>query len=201
MDGWDYICFTNLDIPETHGWKIVRVESKSKSMALEAKRYKWLSHKYLEDYDIVVCLDAYIAPSLIAADKLYQWVTLMKEKDAVIFHRNHEYRTCIWDECDAVIQARRDTPEHVQAIKKVLQMSNMPVNYGLYDTNIVIKFHKDIRMKRISEEIMNYLEQYTTRDQLVVTLVYYLQKFANYGTADLLRAFEKQGGHMNIPAF
>jgi hypothetical protein len=201
MEGWDYICFTNLNIPDTYGWKIVRVDPKSKSMALEAKRYKWLSHKYLEDYDIVIWTDAYLAPSLIAADKLYQWITLMKEKGVSIFHRNHESRTCIWDECDAVIQNKRDTPEHVQAIKKVLQMSNMPTNYGLYDTNIMIKFNKDTKVKRISEDIMKYLENYTTRDQLVVTLVYYVQKFAEVGTADLLRAFEKQGVHVRVPAF
>ena len=201
IEGWDFVCFTNMDIQDAKGWKIVHVEPKTNSMALAAKRIKWLSHKVLEDYDIVVWIDAYLAPSIIAADKLYQWITLMKERGAVMFHRQHEKRNCIWDECDAVVKNKRDTPEHVQSVRKLLQIQNMPTQFGLYDTNIMIKFHKDKRLISISERIMHLLEQYTTRDQLIVTFVYYMQKFSEFSTADLMRAFEKTGNHVRIPAY
>ena len=190
-----------MDIKDSNGWTIIKVDAQSKSMSLEAKKYKWLSHIYLEDYDIVLWVDAYIAPTSIAGDKLYQWFSLMKERRLSVLHRKHEVRDCIWDECDAVVEARRDTPQNVQNIRNLLHSEKMPRGLGLYDTNIMIKFNKHVQLRKISEQIMKILETYTIRDQLVVTLVYYKNHFNECSTTDLMRAFEKNGEHVRVPAF
>ena len=196
IPGWDCICFTNLNIREPNGWTIVKVPASSKVPQRLAKFYKWQSHTYLEDYDLVVWVDAYIAPASFAGDKLYQWVNLMNERGLSILHRKHDMRDCIWDECDAVVTAKRDTPENVKKVMDVLIAEKMPKHVGLYDTNIIVKFHKRPAVQKVANEITKYLEEYTTRDQLVVTLVYYKNNFNEFSTTDLLRAFEKTGHHV-----
>lgn len=72
----------------------------------------------------------------------------------------------------------------------------MPRHIGLYDTNIIVKFHKRPALQKVANEITQYLEEYTIRDQLVVTYVYYKNNFNQFSTTDLMRAFEKTGHHM-----
>jgi hypothetical protein len=196
IPGWDCICFTNMNIREPNGWTIIKVPASSKSPQRLAKHYKWQSHIYLEDYELVVWVDAYIAPASFAGDKLYQWVTLMNERNLSILHRKHDVRDCIWDECEAVVTAKRDTPENVKKVLDLLTQEKMPYHVGLYDTNIIVKFHRLPEVRKVSDEIARLLEEYTTRDQLVVTLVYYKNNFNDFSTTDLLRAFEKTGRHI-----
>lgn len=201
IPGWDAICFTNQTIVDPNGWTIVRVEPTSKSMALEAKRYKWLSHTYLEDYDLVVWIDAYLSPQSFAGDKLYQWIMMMKERGLSILHRKHGVRDCVWEECTAVIEHRREIPERVQAVQALYKQYSMPKHIGLFDTNILIKFHKDPQLKEVAEQIVHYCEQVTTRDQLLVTFVYHTHFYKKYDTADLQRIIEPTGQHVRSPAF
>ncbi len=201
IPGWDYICFTNITIQEPNGWTIIHVPLDGKSPQKLAKHYKWQSHKYLEDYDIVVWVDAYISPASFAGDKLYQWITLMNERGLSVLHRKHDMRDCIWDECEAVLTAKRDTPEHVQKIREILTAEKMPRHIGLFDTNIILKFHKRPAVKKVANEIAYYLEEYTRRDQLVVTYVYYKNNFNEFSTTNLLHAFEKMGHHVRKDMF
>ncbi|NDG15533.1 MAG: hypothetical protein EB110_07800, partial [Betaproteobacteria bacterium] len=85
---------------------------------MKTKKYiKWNSHKLLEDYDVAVWLDAYLAPNLSSTNLLQQWIPQAYTAKAAIVHRKHDARNCVWDECKAVVEAKRDTSEHVEALK------------------------------------------------------------------------------------
>jgi len=200
IPGWDYICFTNQPLKQIHGWTIVQVTYTGLKPALEAKRYKWLSHEVLLDYDVVVWLDAYITPKLEMRHTLKQWILTMKEKQIPILHRRHETRNCIWDECDAVVKSKRDTTDNVSKVRKLLEKHTMPKGWGLFDTNILIRFHKHQIVQTISEEIYKQLSTTSIRDQLAVTFVYYKHAYKNFYTEDLLSAFQKNGTHIRISA-
>ena len=126
IEGWDYICFTNQPIKNSYGWTIVQVDYKGNEPALEAKKYKWLSHTYLEDYEIVVWMDAYIAPNHSRQELLQTWILTMKEKDVQILHKTHPERKCVWEECTAVVNSKRDTEQHVSSVRSFLQSIRMP---------------------------------------------------------------------------
>jgi hypothetical protein len=198
--GWDYICFTNLDLPETTGWRIQKVEYDGTTPTVEAKRYKWLSHIYLVDYDIVVWMDAYLGPNPSYQLIFYNWIQHMKEKSIYIMHRPHGERICIWEECKAVIKNRRDTPEHVRAVEKVLRESKMPKDWGLFDTNIIVKFNKDLKTQEVSEDIVKQIETISPRDQLAVSYIYFLKEYTTFKQQNLMNAFQPLGEHVRIPA-
>jgi hypothetical protein len=200
IPGWDYICFTNREDIKANGWTLVKmnVGSELSNPVLEAKKYKWLSHNYLVDYDIVCWVDAYIIPNASLQCLLKQWVLNMKEKNMTILHRPHETRDCVYDECDAVIIHKRDTIEHVDKIRDILEEEHVPEHNGLVDTNIMIRFHKDKYVQKLAEEVYSLMEENTNRDQLAVPIVYYRNKFIEYEKQNLLKAFEKTGVHVRI---
>jgi hypothetical protein len=200
IPGWDAVCFTNLDLPPTQGWLIIKYPL-TEDPRLAAKRIKWQSHKVLEDYDIVVWVDAYITPNKSHMPLLHQWILQMMQEKATIGHRKHKERDCVYDECDAVIQFKRDTPDHVNALRAELAAANMPKQYGLYDTNIMIRFHKDLSLQLISNTIMQALQTITFRDQLILPLLYYTEQFNSIYTADFLKVFVKSGTHIRRPAY
>ena len=74
----------------------------------------------------------------------------------------------------------------------------MPRNWGLFDTNIVIKFHKNMAVQRMSEEIYKQISTVSNRDQLAVTYIYYMHKFKGFNIQNLLTAFQKSGEHIRI---
>lgn len=199
IPGWDYICFTNLDFPKHRGWKFIKVEA-GMNPVLVAKHYKWMSHLYLGDYDVVVWMDAYMSPNPVFSELFKHWIVSMREQGVAIAHRPHDTRKCIWEECSAVIEHRRAKPEDVSKVLRNLEAIRMPKEYGLYDTNVVIRFHKLTILQHISEEIFSALQD-CTRDQLAVTMIYYKNSFTSIHLQNLIRAFNKTGEHRRINAY
>lgn len=196
IPGWDYICFTNKPIHDPKGWTIVRVDMPKGSAALDAKRYKWQTLEMLAEYEIVVWVDGYIAPSASSRQLLERWITGMKETGHSMMLRPHDQRVCIWEECEAVIEAKRDTPLNVEKVRTKLMQADMPVNWGLFDTNCMILFHREPGCRRIADAVWNQLQTISVRDQLALPLVLYEQQSTTFKTETLLRAFEKTGQHI-----
>lgn len=198
IPGWDYICFTDLDI-ESKVWKCIKVDRAFENPVLDAKYVKWMSHEFVEDYDLVIWLDAYISPNPLQEKLFESWITDMYNNNIQIGHRHHGERNCIWDECDAVIKTKRDTRERVDLVRTRLKKASMPKGWGLFDTNIVIKFHKHSQVKELGQKIFSILENDSYRDQLAIPQVYYTTKYTSYKEYSLLEACLKTGIHVRIP--
>jgi hypothetical protein len=196
IPGWDYICFTNKPIHDSRGWTIVRVDMPNGSAALDAKRYKWRSIDHLPEYEIAVWVDGYIAPSASYSQLLERWITNMKETGHSMLFRPHDQRVCIWDECEAVLAAKRDTPSNVEKVRTKLKQADMPTNWGLFDTNCMILLHRDPACRKVTEAVWNQLQTHSVRDQLALPLVLYEQKVPSFKTETLMRAFDKTGQHI-----
>jgi hypothetical protein len=201
IPGWDAVCFTNQDISTTIGWSVIRVDMPFANPSVSSKYYKWMSHLMLEDYDVVVWMDAYLAPDRTKVALLDHWITSMYTEKKVIGHRAHAERNCIYDECEAVLKYKRDTPANVDKVRSLLASASMPKNKGLFDTNIVIKFHKDAGLQTICKDIFQQLQTVSNRDQLAVTLQYHIHKFNQVALFPLMEAWQKRGEHVRIPAF
>jgi hypothetical protein len=203
IPGWDYICFTNCPSLTSSVWDIIHIDGTQKTPVLNAKSYKWGSATFdeLRDYDVVVWVDAYIFPMARSADRLKQVIVDMWNQNHMILHRPHKDRQCVWQECDAVLASKRDIPGHVSAVKRLLESMNMPRNWGLFDSNIMIKFHKYEVLQQISQYILVQLTTLSPRDQLAITPMYYTHKFKSLIVKDILDMFGKIGTHERHPAF
>lgn len=202
IPGWRYICFTNVTMEPVEGWQIVRVWASSAALEprLEAKKYKWLSHEILADFDIAIWVDAYMAPNPMYSELLKQWILEMVEQNKYIAHRPHDDRDCVYQECDAVVEYKRETPLKAAKARALLEEAQVPEHGGLFDTNIVVRFHKQSTVQDVSEKIFEHLKTVTYRDQLVVPLVYHKEQFQEVQKYQLLRAFSKTGEHVRMAA-
>ena len=202
LPGWRYICFTNIPMDPVPGWQIVRIWASSAALEprLEAKKYKWLSHQLLADFDIAVWVDAYIAPNPMYSELFKQWIMDMIDQNKYVAHRAHDDRDCVYEECDAVIEHKRETSTRVTKAKALLKEADVPEHGGLFDTNIVVRFHKEAVVQDVSEKVFEYLKTVTYRDQLIVPLVYHKENFQEVQKYQLLRAFNKTGEHIRVAA-
>jgi len=196
IPGWDYICFTNQKIPNPAGWTLVQIDYTGQEPATEAKRYKWLSHLFLAEYDITVWVDAYIAPNVQRQELLKTWIISMLDKDTKILHKPHPVRNCVWEECDAVVQGKRETKARADRVRSALEKEKMPRGWGLFDTNILVKFNKDIQLQKQCEDIYTELSTLSNRDQLAVTRIYYKNKYNQFQIQKLDPVFDKLGVHV-----
>jgi hypothetical protein len=94
-------------------------------------------------------------------------------------------------ECDELQRSGNENPRIVEKFKKLLLDAGVKRKGGLFNTDVMIKLHKNIELQKISEYIYNYVEQSPTNDQLIVPLVYEKEKFKSYLQDNLIRAFEQ----------
>lgn len=50
-----------------------------------------------------------------------------------------------------------------------IERDGMPRHFGLFDTNTMIRFHKEPEVKAIGDQMLQIMEQCSRRDQLAVT--------------------------------
>jgi hypothetical protein len=125
----------------------------------------------------------------------------MMDAKTYMIHRPHDVRNCVYAECDAVVEQKRDTKDHIDFFRTLLKKNNIPKNTNMFDTNIIIRFHKNEEVQTISEAIVDqlFIEGSTYRDQLVIPYVYHMKDFKGFKKENLLRAFDKLGKHMRKP--
>ena len=202
IPGWDMIIFTNLVLPAKLSWDIRKIVRQYDDPAIEAKMYKWLTNKFLPEYDIVVWIDCYLSPN---PNMIQNFESLLNKAfyvdNKTTIHRYHKERRCVWDECTAVIDSKRATIESVQKNMRLLNKIEMPRNFGLFDTNVVCKMNKDPETIKVGEQIFKTLLETSNRDQLAVTPTYFTNDYKRYAVQDLSPMFLKTGTHVRIPAF
>lgn len=170
ISGWDYILFTNLDIQSDY-WTIRKIDMPASNPVLSAKSIKWLSHKYLSEYEIVFWLDAYISFDPSKEFLLQSYLVNLQRYTIPMLITKHPARSCVYDECNKVLEYKRDTIDHVNTVREYLHSISMPHNYGLYETKCILKLNKNESVINICTNVMNLLLTHSQRDQLLLTPV------------------------------
>jgi len=170
LPDWEYILFTNLDIV-SESWTIRKIEAPNKDYVVSAKMIKWLTNEYLPEYDIVCWIDAYCEFNNEHKKILDSSVKKLKNASVPLFIKKHPRRDCIYDEVNACIQHRKISLEMYNKVKDFLKKHDMPHEYGLYETNIMLKYNNNPKVIKISKELMQHIYTLTYRDQLVLTYV------------------------------
>ena len=187
-----HVLFTNVEpaLFAQCGWdEVVRVtpteEELDKWPTVLAKRIKWTPWDFydLTPFRTVVWVDAcsaltgtcfatQIAPPAKFCTKL------------PLITRRHPVRTCIYDECRAVVSGGRDTAQAVAAVIDDLGRAGMPRKFGLPETCVVIFNPHDAGIRAFNKGVQTRTATASHRDQLAFTLVLFQQghTFGDVGT-------------------
>lgn len=164
-EGWDYICFSDMDIP-SDCWNIREIPDELNELSAVKKQrmIKILPERYLSEYDVTIWIDANIT----LRESLTDFYNVYKT-DKPISLKRHPIRTCIYDECDACIRLKKDTVDNINGVKERYKNEGMPERYGLYETNIIIRDNRDFRVEELMNMWANEVREYSHRDQLSLT--------------------------------
>lgn len=163
-EGFDYICFTDNEEFKSKIWNIKPLPSETEELSqVKKQRYVKLNpHKLLSEYDISIWVDGNVS---INGD-LNEFVNSVVKDDISVYVPQHPSRKCIYAESKAVISMKKDIKEVVEPQMKKYEEEGFPKNYGLLQSNILLRKHNEKDCIRLMEGWFEELKNNSHRDQL-----------------------------------
>ena len=163
----DYFIFTEQELGENLVWekKEIPFELKKMSLLEQARYIKTHPHVFFQDYDLSMFIDGNVR---ITCDIKPLFYTLYESENFIAIHR-HQTRDCIYDEAKAIYAAGKAPVKSLKAQVKQYKLDGFPAHYGLFETNIVIRKHNDLKCISVMEDWWNEMVQWTKRDQMSFT--------------------------------
>jgi len=165
--GVDYVCFTDDVKLKSKTWKMRPIPNEllSFSKVKQQRGVKILAHRYLSDYDISIWVDG----AVIVKGNIKEYLKTLDMTQYSVFIPEHPARKCIYAEKDACVKIRKIKGDEVALADKQMnryKSEGFPVNYGLVQTNVMIRRHNDQYSKDLMEKWWSELKDYSHRDQL-----------------------------------
>ena len=151
--------------------------------------WKWIdANKFLPDYDLTNVKKArYIKthPHVLFPEYKYsifidgnirciadicEFVKRINRNTKIAIHP-HPYRDCIYKEAICCKNSGKGNYKLIKKQIKEYKNEGMPNNFGLFETNIVVREHLDEKCKKIMEDWWNEINNKSERDQLSLTYV------------------------------
>lgn len=161
---WDYICFTNDEELIKCGyvgiWEIKPALEKNYDNKRNSGWHKTHPEECCKNYESSVWIDGNIN---VLNSFLYK--TVKKPKFFLLVPKHYK-NDCIYQEIESVKQIGRDSVEKCNETKEFLKKEGMPEYYGLNETNIIFRKHKNTLIQRIDKLWWDCIKNYSKRDQL-----------------------------------
>jgi hypothetical protein len=165
--GVDYICFTDDNTLKSKTWKFrpIPEELLTYSKVKQQRAIKILAHRYLSDYDLSIWVDG----AVIVKGNITDYLKTLDTVKYSVFVPEHPARKCIYAEKDACVKIKKIKGGEITIADKQMKRykdEGFPANYGLVQTNIMVRLHNDQYSKELMEKWWSELKDYSHRDQL-----------------------------------
>ncbi|EGT4276051.1 DUF616 domain-containing protein [Cronobacter sakazakii] len=169
----EYICFTDQNIQDAKGWKIIKIDNCIYSSSMMNRYYKLHPHIELNLYEASLYLDSNIK-LLKHPDELFN-----KYLSNCLFSMpKHFARDCIYSEAKECLVLKKTSFKKVSSQMRKYAQEGMPRHYGLGENNILFRRHNDQKIKKIMDEWWAEMNICTNRDQLSLAYVLWKNKFS-----------------------
>lgn len=159
-EGVDYLCFT--DRPrEAEGWTQVIVDPKQASDNLNAKIFKILPHRYLQDYEYSMFVDA----NTVFLGRTGELVDLCRQGGDFVMWQ-HPLRDDAYTEVCAVIAHRRHGPEFILDQIRHYAEQGFPRNSGMFEASFIWRRHMAPEVSALMDQWWEEICRLSTRDQI-----------------------------------
>lgn len=167
-----YVCFTNNRNIKSNVWNIEYIDNKKLDNVHLARHIKLNPHLYFSDYEMSIWVDGKYQ----IMDDLRKYVTkYQKQSNMLCFP--HPQRACICDEVAAcILWTNGNNKDMIIQVADYLR-NNYPLNYGLYETGCIVRFHNDDFVKMLMNEWEQQIMGYSFRDQLSFPYVCWKNNF------------------------
>jgi hypothetical protein len=161
---FDYICFTDNKDLTSDVWIIKPLPKETEELSqVKKQRYvKINAHKVVGEYDLSIWVDGNVE---IRGD-LNVFLKKTLTDDCSVYVPTHPSRKCIYAEARAVVSMRKDTNAIVNKQMDRYKKEGFPKNYGLLQSNIMLRKHNNADCIRLMEKWFSELKEESHRDQL-----------------------------------
>lgn len=169
-----YVCFTDntelLRLKRYGVWQIRPLQFSELDNTRNQRWHKTHPHVLFPEYEESIFQDANIT---MRSGWIFEEIEKRKSDLLIPIHFE---RDCIYDEIQAVIEAKKDDEIIVKQMENYLKEDNFPFHYGLNETNLIYRRHNEPKIKDINENWWNFIRNYSKRDQLSLSYVLYKHK-------------------------
>ncbi len=165
---WDYVCFSDMEIPGEHIFEIRRPDYLDADPRRTARFLKTHPHLYFQEYVCAVWLDSSI---LIRGPHLETMVNRCLEQDILFMCNPHPNRDCLFEELAKCIHLMKDDHRVMKSQVKRYKREGYPKQNGMLETGILIRRHNDHRVIDLDNDWWNEISGGSCRDQLSVMYV------------------------------
>jgi len=161
---FDYVCFTdNIDM-KSDVWQIRPLPKEVEGLSqVKKQRYvKINAHKVLKEYDLSIWVDGCVT----VKGDLNELLKKVLKDDCAVYVPQHPHRNCIYAEADACISMKKDVKENIAPQIERYKNEGFPKNYGLLQSNIMVRKHNDKDCIKLMETWFEELKNGSHRDQL-----------------------------------
>ena len=158
--GYDFICFCDEEMLDPY-WTVKLIPEKIRQYSsVKQQRYiKTHPHEFFKDYEYSIWVDANVE---VLADP----TELIKTIKSAVAIPQHPIRRCIYGEGKECIKLQKDTAENINKQLDRYREEKFPKNFGLVQSNIVIRKHNDSGCIKLMEDWWAEIEKGSHRDQL-----------------------------------
>lgn len=149
FEGWDFIVFTDDILLNSDGWTKYLVEG-GKDLQKESRRYKFLSHVYLSEYDLVCYIDGN--------------VRLMSEPPSHPIWFSHRLRNSVYEEA---MTRFIDVDMIKRQIRYYMEL-RFSDKGGLYHNNFFVRSNRNEVQNKLMEKVWDIVSEHTAVDELAV---------------------------------
>ena len=149
FEGWDFIVFTDDILLNADGWTKYLVEG-GKDLQKESRRYKFLSHVYLSEYDLVCYIDGN--------------VRLMSEPPSHPIWFSHRLRNSVYEEA---MTRSIDLDMIKRQIRYYMEL-RFSDKGGLYHNNFFVRSNRNDVQNKLMEKVWDIVSEHTAVDELAV---------------------------------
>lgn len=185
---WDKILFTDDDREQSFGWdRVIVVGGNKERPDLESRKYKWLSHIFLDKYDLVCYFDGNIQ--------------ILRDLPNKPFRVVHPKRRNVVQEALACAEYKhRWTEESINKQIRHFKEEGFPDNLGLFLNGFFIREHSK-KENELCEEVWKILNEYTSRDQIALPYAMWKLNYTHSPgqlvSASTVGRYIKSGFHKN----
>jgi len=167
---WDYVCFTD-KAGQDGVWKLREIPYASANPILRARYAKLHPHLLLPEYELSVFMDANLC---ITGEAFYEHISALENASMALLE--HPSRDCVYEELRyCYLKDKLSTRAAWGLLRSYKQMA-MPRHFGLYETNVVLRHHRDVAVVALDKQWWRLLEaSRCTRDQLSLTPALHLE--------------------------
>lgn len=169
---YNYICYTDnkewIDQKVIGMWEVRPLVKEEFSNALNNRWHKTHPHELFPDYEDSIYIDGNID---IVTSYLFEQIY---EKNKSLLIPIHFQRKCVYDEIKHLRWNKKISISQLKAIKKYLNESGFPKNYGMNENNIIYRRHHEKENIKIMEEWWEIIKSIAPRDQLSLSYVLWI---------------------------